>query len=233
MDISSFYQYKNGKVSFLREDASRFAKGVANDFNPIHDIDARRFCVPGDLLFAATLDLCGVNAEMEFDFQAMVDESLQMQIAERNESIEWLGVQDKIFLKVAKSGEHCADQTAVQQLVDAYVKFSGQTFPYVLVELMRKENIMINPSRPLVMYRSMALSLTRLDFSAVHLEFKGASFEGGGKKGEVTLNFDLLDDHRKFGTGNKMMLLGGLRPYEQTLIDDLVSEYNQVRDAYL
>ena len=52
MFIKNFYQRANNKVSFTRQQASDFAKKVGDDFNPIHDVTAKRFCVPGDLLFA-------------------------------------------------------------------------------------------------------------------------------------------------------------------------------------
>ena len=203
-----------------------------NDFNPIHDPDARRFCVPGDLLFASTLAMCGVSAEMAFDFQLMVDETDRLTLHETESGIRWLDVDDKVFLDVLRGGAHSVDANVVAAIVEAYVKFSGQTFPFVLVDLMKSENVMINPARPLVMYKSMALSLTRLDVQSVELRFRDASFIGSGKKGEVTLAFDLYEAGELFGTGDKKMLLGGLRPYDQSVIDELVADYNRIKHAF-
>lgn len=232
VDIRPFYQRENDEIWFRRNDASRFAKAVANDFNPIHDPDARRFCVPGDLLFASTLSMCGVSAEMAFDFQQMVDESDRLQLIESDANIRWVDRDGKVYLQVGRSGEHSSDMHAISSIVDAYVKFSGRTFPFVLVDLMKSENVMINPSRPLVMYKSMALTLSRLDVETVELRFREASFAGSGKKGEVTLTFDLFDRDNLFGTGDKKMLLGGLRPYDQAVIDELVADYNQIKQAF-
>ena len=39
------------------------AKQVCNDYNPIHDIESKRFCVPGDLLFALTLNNFGSKSQ--------------------------------------------------------------------------------------------------------------------------------------------------------------------------
>ena len=55
MIIDQFYSEPNGRVCFTREQGSNFAKQMANDFNPLHDADAKRFCIPGDLLFAVIL----------------------------------------------------------------------------------------------------------------------------------------------------------------------------------
>ena len=55
--LSGVYQESEGKVSVTREQASRFAKSIADDCNPLHDIDAKRFCVPGDLLFSMVLKI--------------------------------------------------------------------------------------------------------------------------------------------------------------------------------
>ncbi len=52
MFLDTYYSDKNGEFSFTREQASNFAKRIAGDFNPIHDEDNKRFCVPGDLLFS-------------------------------------------------------------------------------------------------------------------------------------------------------------------------------------
>ena len=54
-----------------------------------------------------------------------------------------------------------------------------------------------------------------------------------GKKGEVSLNFDIFSSGQKVGKGNKKMLLGGLMPYDQLKIDGLVDEYNIVKTEYL
>jgi len=143
VDIRSFYQRDNDEIWFRRSDASHFAKSIANDFNPIHDPDARRFCVPGDLLFASTLAMCGVSAEMAFDFQLMVDETDRLTLQETESSVRWLDVDDKVFLDVSRGGTHSDDADVVAAIVEAYVKFSGQTFPFVLVDLMKSENVMI------------------------------------------------------------------------------------------
>ena len=54
------------------QQGSDFAKKVAGDFNPIHNADSRRFCVPGDLLFALALGQYGLHQSMSFQFLDLV-----------------------------------------------------------------------------------------------------------------------------------------------------------------
>ena len=61
MFLEHYCQVDGEKISFTRQQASDFAKNVADDFNPLHDIDAKRFCVPGDLLFAISLETAGLS----------------------------------------------------------------------------------------------------------------------------------------------------------------------------
>ena len=76
MFLEKFYNTNNDKVTFSRQQASNFAKQIADDFNPLHDIDAKRFCVPGDLLFSLTLARAGLHQEMTFTFSGMVTDGI-------------------------------------------------------------------------------------------------------------------------------------------------------------
>lgn len=68
MFIENFFKKSAHTISFTREQASQFAKEVADDFNPLHDIEAKRFCVPGDLLFSVILSQAAIHKEMTFTF---------------------------------------------------------------------------------------------------------------------------------------------------------------------
>ena len=72
MFLDPFHSKHNGFVQVSADQASDFAKGIADDFNPIHDADSRRFCVPGDLLFALVLSNYGISQNMSFSFKGMV-----------------------------------------------------------------------------------------------------------------------------------------------------------------
>jgi len=55
MNLEKYYTLSGSRLSFSRQQASEFAKSVAGDFNPIHNVDSLRFCVPGDLLFSVII----------------------------------------------------------------------------------------------------------------------------------------------------------------------------------
>jgi hypothetical protein len=72
MFLKDFYSVSEGGVRIAAEQASMFAKEVAHDFNPWHDADSKRFCVPGDLLFSLALEKYGLSQQMHFTFAGMV-----------------------------------------------------------------------------------------------------------------------------------------------------------------
>ena len=78
MFLKDFYSIHEGSISIIAEQASMFAKEVAHDFNPLHDVDAKRFCVPGDLLFSMALEKYGLSQNMHFVFAGMVGHDVLM-----------------------------------------------------------------------------------------------------------------------------------------------------------
>lgn len=72
MFLQQFYSADGPALSVSAEQGSSFAKTISNDFNPIHDMDSKRFCVPGNLLFALVLERYGLSQQMRFDFSGMV-----------------------------------------------------------------------------------------------------------------------------------------------------------------
>ena len=76
--LTPYYQQRAEFVTITREQGSQFAKKVADDFNPLHDADAKKFCVPGDLLFSLVLSRYGVSENMYFKFEGMIDETSQL-----------------------------------------------------------------------------------------------------------------------------------------------------------
>ncbi len=233
MKVDDYYSYSADVLTFSRENASAFAKEVAGDFNPIHNPDARRFCVPGDLLFAVVLDIHGARSRMDFDFEQMVDDKSELSIELQDTGLQMSDSNGKLFLDVGFSDAAVQSAEANHALIEAYVKFSGKTFPFLLVDLMQKNNVMINPQRPLVIYRRMSLELDHTNCENFDLAFTGSALTVDGKKGEVALNFDIVSDSKVVGRGTKNMLLGGMREYEQSVIDDLVNEYNAIKSDYL
>ncbi|MDN3652008.1 DUF3581 family protein [Thalassotalea ponticola] len=234
MFIKQFYNEENGKINISRQQASDFAKQIADDFNPIHNVDAKRFCVPGDLLFSIVLNKVGVNQQMHFDFCGMVTEGVELKFPEQYvESASVADDNDKAYLTYTASGQHSNCQTLIESLIRSYVGFSGHTFPGILGQLMKRNNVMINPARPMVMYESMDICLQRLDVSEVSLRFdmEQMTLAVDGKRGQAKLRFDFISGKEVIGHGVKNMVLSGLREYDQQQMEQICVDYQQMKDA--
>lgn len=235
MLLENFYSEEEGKIHFSRRQASNFAKVVAGDFNPIHDEDAKRFCVPGDLLFALLLNRSGISQKMRVTFSGMVPDGIALHFdngANSDAKISIVDDNDKEYLSVARSGESTTDATLIHNLTCRYVEFSGQTFPHILVPLMADKRMMINPDRPLVIYESMVIDIDNLDIEAPQLELSSSTFDVDGKRGSVCLKFNLLANGKIIGSGEKNMVLSGLRDYDETSIQQLVESYDARKSSY-
>lgn len=227
MFIDQYYTANNDRISFSREQGSNFAKQVADDFNPIHDIDARRFCIPGDLLFSIILARYGLNRHMEFTFTGMVVDGIELVLPEPAEELAINDTAGKQCLTIRRTGDNSRNAALIDNLTRSYVEFSGHTFPHILVPLLAGENVMINPQRPMVMYESMTIDLDRLDIGAPTLEIDHNDVAINGKRGEVQLAFNLVEGGDVVGRGRKRLILSGLREYEKQAMDDIVVSVNQ------
>ena len=226
MNLQDYFQVQGATLRFSREQASEFAKQVAGDFNPIHDIDARRFCVPGDLLFAVLLHQQGLFRHMQIEFAGMVTEKSEVHTEKTPGQIKFSSESGSDFIIAQHDQQSCGDAKFIDALTRAYVTFSGQTFPHILVPLMKENDAMINPARPIVMYRQMSLTLETCSGEDISLAYTGAEFKADGKKGEASLMFDIKSGDETIGSGMKNMLLSGLRPFDQEAVDGIVAEYD-------
>ncbi|MCR8921172.1 DUF3581 domain-containing protein [Dasania sp. GY-MA-18] len=229
MLIDQYYSQDQQKISFSRQQASDFAKNIADDFNPLHDADAKRFCVPGDLLFAIVLSKYGISQHMQFTFSGMVSDGVALQLPAASTQLSLKDGADKEYLSIEQSGDNCRDQQLIDTLTQRYVAFSGQTFPHILMPLLKEQAVMINPDRPMVIYESMLIELNRLDRSDIELALnkEQTHLESNGKRGKICLAFTLLAGGEEIGRGEKRMLLSGLKPYDQQAVDQLVNNYNE------
>jgi hypothetical protein len=234
MNMDQYYHLENSKLSFTRQQASDFAKLVAGDFNPIHDPESKRFCVPGDLLFAVIIRHYGLWQVMGFSFSGMVNDEVMLCLPKvQAREISIYDEHDKKYLDISSNGETSQDQGLIDSLINNYVQFSGDTFPHVLVPLMKQNNVMINTERPLVIYDHMRIALDTLDLDEVSLSLADCQFRIYGKRGDVALNFDLKCNGEAIGKGQKKMVMSGLREYDQARIDELVRTYSQRKENYL
>ncbi|AHE97529.1 DUF3581 domain-containing protein [Thioalkalivibrio paradoxus] len=227
--LQSFHTLRDGLVYIEPEQASRFAKEIAGDFNPIHDPGSRRFCVPGDLLFALVLARYGVSAGMHLRFVGMVGAGVALVFPDDpGTAFAVMDSQGKKYLEVEREGPVVTDGYTVEALTRSYVAFSGENFPHVLVPLMERHAVMVNPARPLVMYDRMSLSLREPVGSlteTVQPRLKAADMRVDGKRGEARLDYALCVDGEPFATGSKHLVLSGLRPYDAETVRKLVDEY--------
>lgn len=234
MNIENYYQLEGTELSFTREQASEFAKSVAGDFNRIHDVDSKRFCVPGDLLFSVIIHHYGLRESMGFSFSGMVTDEDRLVLPQtKAREISIYDLNDKKYLDVSTRGKTVRDRELIDSLTRCCVEYSGHTFPHVLVPLMREHNAMFNPDRPLAIYDHMRISFDRLDVKTVSLEQATSEFRIYGKRGEVALNFDLFSDGERVGRGQKKMVLSGLREFNQEKIDVLVNTLLVARENHL
>lgn len=212
------------------EQGSLFAKKIAGDFNPIHDPESRRFCVPGDLLFALALNQYGLHKQMSFRFLDLVSADSELDypayIADDTAAKHKVSnKKGKDVLELSYSNGSTNDEHRIEQFSSAYVAFSGQNFPHILVPLMHAKNVMINPKRPLVIYESMVFELDRLEFKNLQVVLSEQTLVVDGRRGDVTLSFTLHDGAEQIGTGSKNIVLSGLREYDDEIMDKLCADY--------
>jgi len=233
MNLEKYYSLEGSKLSFTRQQASDFAKSVACDFNPLHDVDSRRFCVPGDLLFSVIINHYGLRQTMGFSFSGMVSDEVTLILPAVNaREISIYDENDKKYLDVSSDGAQSQNPGLISSLIRNYIEFSGHNFPHVLLPLMQQNNVMINTERPLVIYDHMRISLDTLDIDSVELKLADSKLRLYGKRGDVALNYDLCCNDEIIGKGQKKLVLSGLREYDQGKIDALVETYNGLKSSY-
>ncbi|HTN33182.1 MAG TPA: DUF3581 family protein [Marinobacter sp.] len=230
MFLDRFHSLEDGRVHITALQASQFAKEIAGDFNPIHDPDARRFCVPGDLLFAVVLSRFGLWNSMTFQFRALLGDGILLEFRQPDDrTIEVCDQGGKVYLEVSHTGEHTLDAQVVEDFTRCYVAASGKNFPHTLKPLMESNGVMFNPDRPMVMYESMSLELDSLHAESPVLDLHNASLEAVGKRGNVTLEYQLISNGKPVGEVAKRLLLGGLRPYDAEAMAGVVEEFYRLK----
>ncbi|MEJ2041916.1 MAG: DUF3581 family protein [Reinekea sp.] len=233
MFLSQFHTVKDGRLLISVEQASRFAKEVAGDFNPLHDVDAKRFCVPGDLLFALTLANYGLSKNMTVSFSGMVGRDVPLILPDHEDGlIEVTDDAGKVYMQVEHSGEVSHDAALIEAIGREYVAFSGHNFPYILVPILEKHQVMFNPKRPLVIYESMSFSLDRLEIKQPSLALVDATLDVNGKRGDTHFLFEIRDGDECVGRGDKKLILSGLMPYDAEQMNELIEKFKVLRSQY-
>lgn len=234
MFLKEFYEIHDGNIRITAEHASMFAKEVAHDFNPLHDVDAKRFCVPGDLLFSLILEKYGLSQNMHFIFSGMVGDGVLLSFPDTDsERVEVTDNQGKTYLQVERSGGLSRDSALIESFARDYVAFSGQNFPYVLVPLLAKENVMFNLNRPLVIYESMTLSFDHLDFKQASVKMLEPEMKVDGKRASAFLHFQVKSGEEVVGKGFKKLAISVMSGYEAEPMQAFVDDYLARKNGYL
>jgi len=233
MLLDPYYTQQDNIITITAEQACVFAKKECEDFNPIHDKDSKRFCIPGDLLFSLALKEYGASESMSFTFTNMVKDSVPLTFPECADEVQITTEQGKSVLEISKSGEKNSNPDFIDSLIKNYVLFSGQNFPGLLMPLLEKHQVMFNPEKPLVMYNSMSFKFDHLDVkNHIHVKLADTYLEVEKKRGNFFLHFDILDGDEVIGRGIKTMVVAGLRPYEHDAIIGCCDRYLARRNDF-
>ena len=235
MFLKKFYSGSNDSIKITAEQGSLFAKEIANDFNPLHDVGAKRYVVPGDLLSSIVLEKYGISKKMQFNFMGMLGgDGIALNFPETNaDQFEVIGSNNKTILGIERSGERITDKLVVEALIRNYAAFSGYNFPYILVPLMAKHKVMINIARPLVLYESMTLEFEHMNFTDPKVEMVDPDLRVDGKRGDAHFNFQIKSGDEVVGKGFKKIVISGVREYEERPMQEFVDNYLARKEIYL
>jgi hypothetical protein len=159
---------------------------------------------------------------------------VQLVLPEASDDMALRDNKEKVYLTVERSGDNQQENTLIDNLTRSYVSFSGKTFPHILVPLLEQQQVMINPARPMVIYERMLIELQTLNCQHIELALdqERTRLETNGKRGNVRLAFNLLDNDKVVGHGEKHMVLSGLQAFDKAAMDDLVAGYSERKQSY-
>lgn len=233
MFLDPYFTTRNDRVVISAEQGNDFAKRIAQDFNPIHDTDSRRFCVPGDLLFSLALNTYGLSRKMSVRFAGMVDAEKPLIFPKHDEGVIDIKDDDgKTYMHVEHSGETLHDPAVLEQFSREYVKFSGQNFPFIMVPLMKEYQVMFNPKRPFVIYERMAFELDSLQVREPTLELADRTMDIKGRRGDIHFRFNVMSDGEVVGSGTKTLIVSGLQPYDDEVMKGFIDKFYAAKEAF-
>lgn len=232
--LSPYFSNRDHFISVSADQASTFAKVVCHDFNPIHNPDNKRFCVPGDLLFSIAIKKYGISKKMEFAFTNMVGADMGLIFPDTaDQKIVICNEKEKSVMEIDRSGEVGHVTEFIESFTKNYVQFSGENFPALLMPLMQEHQVMFNTARPLVMYHSMSFEFDTLVLdNEMTLTLSGSKMDVEPKRANSFLYFDIFDGKKKIGHGVKQLIVAGLKPYDHEKITKFVADFEAIKNAF-
>ena len=228
--LSAFYYQDGERLRVSADQGSRFAKQVAGDHNPLHDVEAPRFCVPGDLLFALISHRYGLSRRFALSFKGMLRADTPLVFPPRSGSEFTIAGDDgREYVRVTHETPLPSDEAARLALIRAYVGCSGETFPDRLCPLLAEAGVMFNPQRPFLVYDSMALDLERAPGANVAVVPQDASLTVNGKRADVQFDYRIVDGDGVIGHAAKWMVVSGLRAYDDDTMTAVIDAYHARR----
>jgi len=97
---------------------------------------------------------------------------------------------------------------------------------------MSDAGVMINPARPLVIYKDMSLRLSDACNDALQLEVGDCACHVSGKKAAVRLGFTIRSGNGIIGEGEKNLVMGGLREFDPVAMQGVVDQYNERKAGF-
>ena len=224
--LAPYHDLRDEAVCISAEQGSRFAKTVAGDHNPLHDADAPRFCVPGDLLFALIAARYGLATCLQLTFRGMLRADTPLRFpAQPDEQFSITDLDGREYVTARRTEPIEAPAAAQRHLIEAYVACSGQTFPDLMVPLLRSHDVMFNPDRPLVVYDRMEIRLSAPPARTPRMQLSDSSLTVSGKRGDARFDYAIMDGDEAIGSCCKQMVVSGLRPYDGERMAAMVARY--------
>ncbi|PWG65558.1 DUF3581 domain-containing protein [Spiribacter halobius] len=226
--LAPYHDQRGGQVVISALQGSRFAKEVAGDHNPIHDADAPRFCVPGDLLFGLILQRYGLCRQLNLAFRGMLRGDTPLRFpAAAEDRLAVIDAGGRPVVDVVREGALPASPAAIAAVIRGYVAFSGRSFPELLHPLLAAEGVMFNTERPLVVYDSMRLRLDETPSAEARLTLTDSHLSVAGRRGDAQLTFAIHEGERRLGEGAKNLVVSGLRPYDAEAMERMVAAFER------
>lgn len=230
--LSRFHHQDGDWLWVGADQGSGFAKRVAGDHNPLHDAEAPRFCVPGDLLFALVAHRYGLARHFALSFRGMLRADTPLHFPPRPGREFAIADNDqREYVYITHDAPLPSNEAARLALIRAYVGCSGETFPDRLCPLLAEAGVMFNPQRPFVVYDSMALDLERAPGIDVGVTPLDESLTVNGKRADVRFNYRIEDGNGVIGHAAKQMVVSGLRDYDAEAMDAVIEAYQARRGS--